>query len=92
MNEDDLIAQYIAPNPRRPGLAEARLVMFNVPVWALIGYLQTPGADVARVATDYDVPVAAVEAARAYYGRHKDLIDARIAANNAEAGEAVHVT
>ncbi len=91
MHDDDLIEHYIELNPQRPGVAEARLTMLHVPVWALIGYLQTPGADVARVAEDYDVPVAAVEAAQAYYGRHKDLIDARIAANNAEASEAVPV-
>lgn len=89
MTEDDLIRQHIELNPHRPGLAEARLIMFSVPVWALIGYLQTPGADVARVAEDYDVPIAAVEAARAYYARHKGLIDARIAANNTESSVAV---
>ena len=90
MNETELIKQYIEQHPQRPGLAEARLIMFHVPVWALIGYLQTPGADSARVAEDYAVPRPAVEAAQAYYRRYKDLIDARIASNNVESSEAVH--
>ena len=91
MHDDDFIEQHIELNPQRPGLAEARLRLFHVPVWALIGYLQTPGADVARVAEDYAVPVAAVEAAQAYYRRHQALIDARIAANNAESSDAVPI-
>jgi hypothetical protein len=37
--------------------------------------------DVARVAADYALPCEAVKAAIAYYQRHKNLIDARIAAN-----------
>jgi uncharacterized protein (DUF433 family) len=39
------------------------------------------GDDVAQVAADYALPSEAVEAAMAYYRRHKDLIDARIVAN-----------
>src|SRR4051794_32931974 len=91
MTEDDLIAQFIEFNPRRPGPAEARLIGFNVPVWAVIGYLQTPGADRLRVAADYEVPVAAVEAAQAYYRCNKGAIDARIAANNATGHDVMHV-
>jgi len=81
MGDDDLIARYIEPNPHRPGLDEARLVGWGVAVWALVGYLTAVGGDIAQVAEDYDLPREAVEAALAYYRRHKDLIDARIAAN-----------
>lgn len=84
MHEDALIEHYIEPNPNRPGLDEVRLKDSGVAVWALIGYFQTPGADLERVAADYEVPVAAVEAAAAYYRRYKGLIDARIALNNLE--------
>jgi uncharacterized protein (DUF433 family) len=91
MSDDELIAQFIELDPRRPAAAEARLIGSNVPVWALIGYLQTPGADTERVATDYDVPVAAVEAAQAYYQRNHGAIDARIATNNAEFHEVVEI-
>jgi uncharacterized protein (DUF433 family) len=89
MHGDDLIAQYIEQHPQHPAVEEARLLLFNIPVWAIIGYLQTPGADVDRVATDYDVPREAIEAAKVYYRRHRDAIDARIAANNAEAAHAL---
>ncbi len=84
MNEDALIAQYIESNPHRPGREEARLRDYGVAVWALIGYLPAVGHDVNQVAHDYGVPPEAVEAARAYYQRHRALIDARIAANRPE--------
>jgi uncharacterized protein (DUF433 family) len=88
VDDEGLIATYIEPNPYRPGEDEACLKDYGVPVWALIGYLQTPGADIERVAADYDVPIEAVQAARAYYHRYQAPIDARIAANNAEARHA----
>lgn len=84
MDADTPIEQYLEPNPYRDGLDEVRLKGYGVAVWALMGYLHTPGATIERVAADYGVPVAAVQAAYAYYQRHKDLIDARIAANNAD--------
>ncbi len=84
MSDEELIARYIEQDPHRPGLDRARLKEYAVPVWALIGYLHTPGADVERVAADYDVPLEAAQAALAYYRRHQAPIDAWIAANNAE--------
>jgi len=48
-------------------------------VWAIIGRLETVAGDID--AAEYDVPRAAIEAAVAYYGRHKDAIDARREAN-----------
>jgi len=81
---DALIAQYIEENPLRPGPADARLKDFGVAVWALISYLtRAVGGDVEQAATDFEVPVAAVEAARAYYERHRAPIDARIAVSAA---------
>ncbi len=85
MTDDELIARYIARNPRRSGLDEALITPYAIPVWAIVGYLGIEGADVARVAADYDIPIQAVEAALAYYGRHKQAIDARIAANGTDA-------
>ena len=81
---DDLIRQYIEPNPHRPGAADARLRKYGVSVWALIDYLKGVCGDVSGTAVAYDVPVEAVEAARADYERHREVIDARIAANVAE--------
>ena len=79
--DDELIAQYIEANPHRPSPDEARLVVYGVPVWAIIGHLKAVGGDVARTAREYDVPAEAVQAAKAYYKRHKGLIDAWIVSN-----------
>jgi len=84
MDVDTRIAHYLEPNPNRDGLAEVRLKDYGVAVWALIGYLLTPGATIERVAADYQVPVEAVQAAYDFYQQHHELIDARIAANNAD--------
>lgn len=84
MNADALIAQHIEENPRRPGPVHARLKESGVEIWALISYLQKAmQGDRHGTARDYDIPVEAVEAAEAYYDRHRDLLDARIAVNAA---------
>lgn len=81
MDETKLIEQYIEPNPNRPGLGEARVARFGVSVWALVAYLEAVNGDISRVAEDYALPREAVEAALAYYRRHRNLIDARISAS-----------
>ena len=83
MTDDELIARYVEPNPHKSSLAESRLIQSGVAVWALIAYWKGVGGDVACVAHDFDVPGEAVEAALAYYRRHKSLIDARLEANAA---------
>ena len=83
MQDDTLIARYIEQNPHYPSLDAARLRKYGVSVWSIIAHLHAVGGDVAHVAADYGLPCEAVEAALAYYRRHKDLIDARIAANAA---------
>ena len=84
-NEQDLIEKYIdLDTDRYPGgRADARLREYGVPVWALIGQLQAIGNDPDQLATDYELPREAVEAALAYYRRNKQYIDARIALNAA---------
>jgi uncharacterized protein (DUF433 family) len=81
LTDQELIDKYIEPNRDRPGLAEARVAGYGVPVWALVGYLEAVHGDVQRVAHDYRLPVESVEAALAYYRRHKIFIDDRLAAN-----------
>ena len=71
-------------NPARPGLDQARLKESAVAIWALIGYLRGTNGDIDRVAADYEIPREAVEAAIAYYERHRALLDHRIAINNGE--------
>jgi uncharacterized protein (DUF433 family) len=84
MTTSELITQYVEENAQRPGPAHARLVETGVEVWALIGYYQNAaGCDPDRVAIDYEIPRAAVEAALAYYRHHKQLIDAQIRQNAA---------
>ena len=79
--DKDLVARYVELDPNRPSLDEARLVGSGVNVWAIVGYLRVTNGDVQQTAHDYDVPEEAVEAALAYYRRHRSRIDARIAAN-----------
>lgn len=85
LREEQLIRRYVDPNwDRYPsGRADARLRDFGVPVWALVGHLRAVGNDVDRVAADYELPREAVDAALAFYRRHKDLIDARLILNTA---------
>jgi uncharacterized protein (DUF433 family) len=80
-DSDALIEKWLAPDPYRGGAAEVRLRKYGVHVWALIGHLQGVDGDLAQVAKDYDVPLEAVRAAVAYYGRHSAVIDDRLAAN-----------
>ena len=79
--EQQLIERWIEPHPWKRGVEEARLIDSKVSVWALIGYLRMVDGDVACTAEGYKVPQEAVEAALAYYRRHKALIDGRLAAN-----------
>ncbi|HVC35216.1 MAG TPA: hypothetical protein VNL16_17010 [Chloroflexota bacterium] len=81
MTTDELIERYVESSSHYPGLDEARLRRYGVPVWALVGYLGVVSGDEVQVAKDYDVPIEAVEAALEYYRRHRSVIDARIAAN-----------
>lgn len=80
---DELIAAHLEPHPTRSDEDEWRLKEGGVPVWAIIGHV-TPTADNAeQVAHDYGVSRPAVDAALAYYRRHRTRIDARLAANRA---------
>ena len=81
MNDDELIARYIEANPHRPGADEARLVERGVSVWATIGDYLAADGDLEQVMRDYALSREAVKAALAYYRRHKDIIDNRLAAN-----------
>lgn len=81
MDHDDLIAKFIEEDPIRPGPADVRLKDYGVHVWALIGHLPMAKNGAEGVAEDYNVPLEAVQAALAYYDRHRCVIDGRLAAN-----------
>jgi uncharacterized protein (DUF433 family) len=90
MTDDDLIECYIVPDPNKSSKAEARVKDRWVSVWALIGYLQGgANGDPGVVADDYDISREAMEAALAYYRRHKCLIDARLEANSDDVPETI---
>ncbi len=77
---DERIRRFITWK-RGTAAAEARLKESNIPVWAIIQHLAALHGDVPAVAKDYEVTEAEVEAARAYYERHREVIDDRLAAN-----------
>lgn len=79
----DLIARYIMADPHRRGPVEAVLRGSNISVWAIVGALWGHDFDVALVARAYEIPVEAVEAAKAYYEQHRAVIDALIQENEA---------
>lgn len=75
---DELIVRHIELDPEAPGPIGARIADAGVHVWALIGYFYANGGQRRLVAEDYELPEEAVEAALAYYERHRALIDARL--------------
>ena len=81
--DDRLIDAFVVSNPSLPGVEEARIVGYGVPVWALVAHSTAIGGNADEVASHYALPREAVDAALAYYRRHKAALDARIAANAA---------
>ena len=81
-DEDKLIARWIEPNPHRPGADEVRIKGYDMSVWAIIGYLDSRNEEeLAAIAHAFEVPIEVVRAAIAYYRRHKEILDNRLAAN-----------
>lgn len=80
VNDQELIDRFIESDPAG-GCADARVIGYAVPVWALVGYWQVNDHDIDLVARDYELPREAVQAALAFYERHRDVIDARMQAN-----------
>lgn len=78
---DALIARHIGPHPANPGLEEYWLPEPGVPVWAIIGAYMAEQGNVDEVAAAYQLSREQVEAAVAYYQRHRPLIDNRLAQN-----------
>ena len=78
---DALIARHIGPHPSNPGRDEYWLIEPGVPVWAVIGAYHANGGDADAVACSYSLSREQVDAALAYYERHRSLIDNRLAQN-----------
>lgn len=82
---DALIAHHIEPYPGDPSIGEYRLREEDngYPVWSVIGSLAPDGSNAEQVARDFEISHEAIEAARAFYSRHKQAVDDRLAANRA---------
>ncbi len=83
MTDDELIARWIEAHPWKSGKDEAILRESDLSIWAIVGDLSTNNGDIADTARGYGISIEAVQAALAYYRRHKCLIDSRLAANRA---------
>lgn len=80
--------QLIADDPNLPGEDRARVLEANIAVWAIIGYLRALGPEfttdtIKRAADAFNVPIAAIATAMAYYLEHREAIDARLKVNAA---------
>jgi uncharacterized protein (DUF433 family) len=82
--EQALIDRWIVEDQYRPGIADVRIRNHWQHVWALVGHAKATDFDPAQVAFDYDIPSEAVEAAFAFYARHRQIIDDRLRANTAD--------
>lgn len=85
-SQDTLIARWIEPRRPYPGDPDARIVDTGIPVWALVGHYRADSEDPRLTAADYRLARKAVKAALAYYRKHREIIDARLAANDTAAG------
>lgn len=81
MTDKELILRYVEVDPIHSGPGNVRLKDSAVHVWAIISNYLGNNCDAARTAAEYDIPLAEVEAAVAFYCRFKWAIDARMAEN-----------
>jgi uncharacterized protein (DUF433 family) len=81
---DKLITQYIGPHPSNRGTDEYWLKESGIPVWAIIDSMQANYNDADDVATLYHISREEVEAAWAFYLRHRAVIDNRLAKSDAD--------
>jgi uncharacterized protein (DUF433 family) len=79
--DDELIHEYVVPDPSQLGPVEVRLKDFGIHVWAIVGDLRAYGFDIKRVAEVHGLPPEYVRAALAYYRQHADIIDGRLREN-----------
>src|SRR5258708_39592077 len=84
LNDDELIARWIEPDPNHSGAYNVWIVEYSVPVWALIGHLDAVENSVDRVDQDYAIPVETDRAARASYRKKKENKDGRTGAKKGE--------
>lgn len=80
---DALLHAHIVPSPDGFGADRAVVQPRGVSVWMVIADLDAQDGDVAQVMENYSLTPPAILAAILYYREYADLIDARIALNEA---------
>ena len=80
------MVQYIVTTPGlrggKPHIDGRRITVSDIAIWHL-----KQGMPIAQIAGDYDLPIASVYAALAYYFDHREEIDQRMAEDEAFAEE-----
>jgi uncharacterized protein (DUF433 family) len=82
-DEQKLIDQHVVPDPSGRRVADARLQSSGVPVWTIVWDLRAVDGNADQVRRDYEISAEELEAALAYYRRHRAAIDARLEMNAA---------
>lgn len=79
----ELLARWIRPERIYPGDPNACIAGTGISVWAIVGHWSAGRSDIEATAREYGLKEEAVQAAIQYYRLHRDLLDARLAANDA---------
>jgi uncharacterized protein (DUF433 family) len=83
-DDDALIAKYVSAHPSNIGIDEYWLTEAGIPVWAIVGSLQANRYNPDDVASLYHISRETVEAAWAFYLRHRAVFDNRLAKNDTD--------
>ena len=84
-NETDaLIARHIGPHPSNHGIDEYWLTEPGIPVWAIIGQWKVEDGNEDETVAVYHITREELEAALAFYERHRTAIDHRLEQNRAD--------
>lgn len=83
MSQIELIAKHITQDPSNPGPDLAVLEEQGVPIWVIAAFGKAANWDLGRLADTYGISQEAAAAAHEYYVEHRELIDCRIAVNQA---------
>ena len=76
-----LVAALIERDPYHPGAMNVAVRERHIPVWALVDHLVVTDGNIEQTAAAYHISTDAVRAALAYYKDHKEIIEARLEAN-----------
>lgn len=82
LSPEALIGDWISKHLTKPTPDEVVIAGTGIPVWAIIAYAHALDADLERVASDYDIPAAAVSLQRfSTTSQYSEFIESRLLAN-----------